>query len=67
MNQLTINNNSEKKHACCYCGELRTDEQLNGYDPITGDYSSAHCIRLVDCDSPESDRIWAKLMMATGR
>jgi hypothetical protein len=41
------------KHKCTRCGKLKNIEDLNGYDPITNDYSEAYCSNLMGCDSKE--------------
>ena len=46
------------KHKCYKCGGLRSDEELNGYDPITKDYSRAYCRKIADCKSKTSDFIF---------
>ncbi len=52
---------------CSRCGEKRTDDQLNGYDPLAPvgqKYKNAYCIRVAECNSQEAQDTIAKLAAA---
>ncbi len=49
------------KHRCCKCGALRSDDELNGYDPITKDYSRAYCRKIANCQSKEIDELFKRV------
>ncbi len=52
---------------CSLCGEKRTDDQLNGYDPLAPigqKYNNAYCIRVAECNSQEAKGQVAKLVDA---
>ncbi len=48
---------SNTEYKCSRCGQLKHIDELNGYDPMTHDYSKAYCRRLADCNSGEADKI----------
>lgn len=54
----------QPRHACSRCGAVRTRAELNGYDPITGDFSQAYCRRLMECQSPERESAVSELLSA---
>lgn len=51
---------------CCRCGRLRFDDELNGADPVSGDYSKAYCRRLLDCQSAEAHKILSDVLRKAG-
>jgi len=38
-------------HRCSVCGLVAADDDLNGYDPLTGDFSKAYHRKMVECDT----------------
>lgn len=60
---------SIEKPRCQRCGQFKTDDELNGIDPLaTGrmKYVNAYCRRAIECDSSKAnntlrettDRMW---------
>lgn len=49
------------EHFCSRCGAQRTKAELNGYDPLTHNFSNAYCIRVAQCQSPEAEAAMAQL------
>lgn len=47
---------------CSRCGEARTTDRLNGYNPLTGDFSNAYCRHLADCESQEAQAMADELL-----
>jgi len=58
--------NLTKEIKCCRCGQLKPIDQMNGYDPITGDTSQAYCLRLAECKSDESEKRMNEVADAMG-
>jgi len=46
-----------KTAVCSWCGQRRSISDLNGWDPITGNTESAHCIEISTCQSTEAAEI----------
>jgi len=55
-----------EKIRCSRCGQVKPIEEMNGYDPITGDVSRAHCRRLAECGGEEVEVMWDELVEAMG-
>lgn len=55
------------KHKCSVCGQPKTDDELNGYDPFTSDYSKAYCRVLTECNSEHAQEIISDLLTALNR
>ena len=45
------------KPRCSRCGKFKSDDELNGYNPLLPPgrrYEKAYCKKLTECDSPEA-------------
>ncbi len=47
-------NNQQNLHRCSRCGVPKPLSELNGYDPLSGDYSNTYCQRIAECESQEA-------------
>lgn len=51
-----------KKAKCVRCHQLKPVHELNGFDPITRDYSKAYCYKISECDSEKVKHIFNELV-----
>lgn len=52
--RVVVRMTDHRTAACSCCGTVRPLSELNGWDPITGDTSHAHCQRIAECDSSQA-------------